>query len=692
MHLVDIINGSKELFEKGRRFLSDYGGGPADLINAWAAKSPELFSLASVIAGGVAAMYISSYTQSQIIKNLYTMPPNTLLARDMSGASLIFTFFTGAMAGMGAYIYASHEREFRTSVLEWRLWKEFEAKLRSAHSSASKNTGGFFARNWLLTGAIIGIAPYFVGAGFVMIEPWLSGQIPGINLPLDQYLAHTFNKTIEGIRSGSSYLNLQLLAGYACAFLHHNIGTLSRADLGWFMSKLTGKKSHLISALERLLTKPHSASLRYSLAMAYMSDAKGFDQGLLHLKAAVESEEKFASSGPSLISPYKEMLGNSASRISGGTATLPDYAVVASFYDFNGHPHKAEELIAESAAKFSRPEEYWVYTIYFHTTGNTAARNRYLEIVLPMLHADSERFRKEPLGEDSYHTVFVISHPLLRNDVVFKVSSDESELRFESERTAEARAILAGTGRFFAPEPLFVGEFGGRPTYVMTQLRGGTLYDFLLHGKATIDDAMAAWELTNMLHNGISPGVSRVGYVPVGAKLRSSLSKPYLGLPEKILSLLCSCDEAVEEALSGERRVFNTDGHPMNRLKSDGKLGVIDLEDKGVVPVTLELVSLLRWRHMDMLVGMENEMLKHAGIGEFPYLAGRLLKDLSFYSAWQSPEKPSMHPFAPEKIADARLAIAQIKDGYPLSYASHRGDFERTLEGLERLAELRHAA
>lgn len=392
--------------------------------------------------------------------------------------------------------------------------------------------------------------------------------------------------------------------------------------------------------------------------------------------------------------PFKEIVADKSENIMSKNPKIASYitlAAILSIFDVD----RAEDIIHDMVYTFDTPESRLLAFRFFHKAGNREKMTRYLKEAVSAVYKSPELYRRASLGDtEPSSDIFSFEKEYLRRFVV-KSGRNTKSLEFEFFLTELVRAVLQTTP-YSSPEPLYAGPLNGVSAYVMSYVAGNTLYHDLMSGNAGLDDLLAAWDLTRIIHDKIDPSISiqdykPLGYVPPDKKLQSVLSREYLGLSEDLKSDLMTCADLIKDYLGGFRRVINTDGHPENRVKHGNSVGIVDLEDKGVVEEILELANLLSWRRVPSVAGNERLFL---GSNDHivPYWHAVLLKSLSLYSAWMSPDKSSMNPFAPEKIQDAMDAIQMIKNEAPISFAHHIAAYNKTMEGLQTLKMHRLAA
>ncbi|MBI2133345.1 hypothetical protein HYU11_01545 [Candidatus Woesearchaeota archaeon] len=311
---------------------------------------------------------------------------------------------------------------------------------------------------------------------------------------------------------------------------------------------------------------------------------------------------------------------------------------------------------------------------YYHEKGNKEGMQRHLERVLGIAYDDSEHFAREhfPGGR-----VFRFSPSHMRDDFVVRVG-DEPELRFEFSMSGKAYELLKGSDRYAATEPLFMGRISEDSVLVRSQLRGETLYDCLKSGTAGFDDVVSSWELTRAIHRHFV-GIPGLAYLRPSEKLRQVLSSA--SFAGNAGEFLFAFSEVAESCVQGEI-VFNTDGHPGNRIMSGKKIGIIDLQNKGLVPAEYEAAN-YRYVISPELRKEEDGFLILNGIDPVAYYVQAVIKDLSL-CVWFSKDGRER---AVERVHDAVYAIKQVKDFSPLFYSRHSRSFERTLSGLSMLEE-----
>ncbi|MBI2574398.1 hypothetical protein HYV82_00765 [Candidatus Woesearchaeota archaeon] len=710
MVLEDIIRLSSELIAKGKRFLEDGNGWFYDTVHYWAGRHPKLFGCAAGVLGGLVTYLIGRGFE----------PPLDSAASyyfdysDFENGLAIKSSVIGVAAGLAGYRYACIEHKLRTSPLGYRLFKKFEDMFANSPSTVNPVID-FISRNRVFSAALFGALPYALAFSYVLATPFLHKMVSGVDFPLSDYLTFIVKGTnaIFKTMPPSTFL-MYSIAGYAVSFPLQTVSYWPHALQmlrGVFSSTLTGNKSHLIGTLEALVDKHHSLYDRYLLVHKCLTQGY-LDKGLWHLKTAAGysgERARLVPRGLPLMGNVKDLVADAAFNIGTGKGTIPDYVVLASFADLNGERSAAEELITESAQKHSSPMEHWVYSMFFHSTGNMPARNRHLEIVLPMLYDDAETFRREPLGEGSSRTVFVIANPVFRDDAVFVMHPSLDALRFDAKKIKEAgdalrpfnSALPHSAYAYAAPEPWFVDFLGEPPVpvYVRTQARGETLLHFLQSGEAGLDDMLAAWELASIIHNSPEVTVTGLKSYTVAQRLGLSLSRGYLNLPESVKRALLQCAVLADNCLYGTPVAINLDLHGENIIvsysdhgvasASGRKMSLIEIENRGLIQPEVDAANLFRYVRVPQLGDAEeDEFLKIAGINPLRYYNAAVYRAVALSLAWMDPKRPRMNSLVPQKIQDGIHAVEQIRNTIPLSYPGFKPDYEAVVSGLEELGRI----
>ncbi len=648
------FNSPKELASRLQQRISSIHGTIVDKVVGFASDHYSLAALLSVPVAGVAAY--------KALESIYAFATKTPL-QGTSQVTLISTAI-GFWAGMQAYYYFREESHLRALGLnmgkinqnpDYRFTASGKGFLLQAWDSFFENP-----KVWALVPAA-----YF-------------GSL------------HDFGYAALGFGYVMSYALLRVFGG----LLHSDtFSSTTRHFIAQTKAKLFRKPDIYLHYLEDVVEKAPFTVVRASLVSEYARRGLGEEAAMQARQLIGDGIKIPRYSYVSFVAdPLRQLVKALNLEIDGKSPAYSAYLALASILAAAGNTKVSDkDMMDRMVAKFGNPEASLLAFWYLHKMQrHPEEMYGHLGNALSRVYSDPERFRREPLGEDSSYEVFVVAHPLLKADVAFKVGPSMAALSFEADRTNEARALLAPTSTYMAPEPLFVGSLGSNPSpvYVRTQIRGRTLQQWLESGEAGLDDVLAAWEMTRILHRGIRPEASRVGYVPVRDKLWAVLSRESLNLPREVIGLLASCAAVVEENLEGQELVFYTDGHPENRVKSDGTMAVIDLEDKGVVHLPYEASKLFRWKKVKVLEGKEQEFLKQANVDEFPYLLTIIPQGLSVFSFRRGLGTESGNRYAAENLADVRQSIIQIRSSYPLSYSRNRRAFERTLEGVSRLEGL----
>ncbi|MBI2126005.1 MAG: hypothetical protein HYU02_01635 [Thaumarchaeota archaeon] len=695
--MVDIIRRSGDFVERGRTVIDSRLDELSEVTQDAIAKDPKVTAAAAFVGVFAAAFYGGKELGYAIFPHGYALLPHVRPYFEQ------LPFMSAALATCLAtmvYLSASGMKGFRELGLEKGVLREFKLRFGNKRQISSSGVLRFIADHKLLFSLTCIPAVELAHFGSFFTDAVAASSPNSIyDLDFASYFNYAFDKTVRVLqRQPPLTYAVYGLLGYATSLLVStglswlNTDLSLRALFNMFISKVTKNPSHLTDCLERILEHHPSKFFRYMLAHTYLQSGR-VDDGLRHIAASLDNDEPLGFEGVPFVGFIRTSVKDAYLNIRKGTMTQASYIELAYLCNLIGADEKSEEVVSWMVEKFQRPDEYWLASLFFHKTGNTASRNRYLETVLPMLYADPVKFRREPLGEKTHaNDVFRITHPLLEDAVVFKTGKDEAALWFEYRRVEEAGRLLAGHNNYSVPEPLFIGDFGGRPVYVMSQIQGRTLDDLLASGEAGLGEVMAAWELTEILHRGISPEVSRLIRSPFHVKLRASMMR--IGIPRKIIGRILSCADDVEYMLSKYGTVFNTDGTPKNRIIRAKMTSCIDLEDKGPVYTPLEMAGLVRWRRFPHTEEIERGFLEATHMQPVDYWAAVWGKALSLYCFFSTPEAAAMQTYAPEKLDEAIKAIERVRDGTPMavSSGSRIRRYNDSIGGLRELAELRHAA
>ncbi len=375
-------------------------------------------------------------------------------------------------------------------------------------------------------------------------------------------------------------------------------------------------------------------------------------------------------------------------RIDAGKASQVTYLELATILGTVRHD-KAYEVFNRMISVYDEPEHYLQAFWYYHKIGDVEKMRSYLATAIDRIILNSDKYRREPVGRDASNNVFGIDVPLLSRRAVLKMGSGFDSLKFEFDRIEEAGRIFLNTP-YSAPENFLVDEIGGRAVYISAHMHRKTLLECMELGIVGFDEQLAAWEPTVLLHKGIKPEVSVIGYVPVAERLHSGFERQYLGFSEREKALMTGCAEAIEAILGGSRRVFCTDGHPENRLYQDGMYSIIDLEDKGVVAEEEDFVSLVRYT--GSLGNRESEAIMLTGIEPIRFDAAAYIRNSRWFSAWMNPSRPGKLRDAIAKTYDNIVITNRLLDdvGYaypPMPYSRFRPEFKAANEGWRMLHE-----
>ncbi len=475
------------------------------------------------------------------------------------------------------------------------------------------------------------------------------------------------NSPVQGV---IFYLGSYAILKSVKAFLNSEfLFPLVRGNYARIKSQIMKDPNIYASALEEIVKKSPFSLHRIDLIRAYSS--LGMHEEAYMQSKLLKDNLFISKSNPLLSNRLIFVISGYYREVERKTTNIDPYLYLASILDAVGS-EKASDCIELMVERIESVEASLLAFWHYHGKHEIDRMRHHLGNSLRLLY--EQRLPVEQLDGGSGSKVFRFSPKHLRDDFVIRVGNLE-ELVFEAERTREAFEAVGNSSYYFASEPLFVGPIGDENLFVMTLLRGETLYDCLVAGTSGMEDLLGSWNLTRLIHEGVDKSLYGKGFLSASEKIRAVAND----VPEKARNLLLEFAEPIDYCRRDAVIVFNTDGHPKNRIKSGSRMGIIDLQPKGSVVLEYEAAN-YRYVVSEQLREKESEFVFLSGINPLRYLLEALLKDLSL-------SRSKNKIFAQERIQDASYAVAQIKDGFPMYYARFNDNFRRGVEGLAIIEE-----
>ncbi|MCP4150821.1 MAG: hypothetical protein GY757_23950 [bacterium] len=241
----------------------------------------------------------------------------------------------------------------------------------------------------------------------------------------------------------------------------------------------------------------------------------------------------------------------------------------------------------------------------------TTKRNQQWQATITSLLAHPDEYRRESLG-DSLNIVFEISNKeYFRDAFVLKGHRERENLVNEQRNTEAIRRIVTNFPGFLAPVPLHIT---GVPipfqkesifVYTMRRSRGTPVLDYI-KGNRQLDILDVVAEYLALIHTRMPGNFHKIDF---RAKLRGKFDDMDMVEPqikESVLESIVPVIKSFENAVF----VFGKDAHPGNWLVTEQReIVALDMEDKGAVPVEIDLVNLLEFTSFGLNRG-EREVMK----------------------------------------------------------------------------------
>lgn len=390
-------------------------------------------------------------------------------------------------------------------------------------------------------------------------------------------------------------------------------------------------------------------------------------------------------------------------------------------------PHKVLESFENIKKKTSGPELNFVYARFLKmlvdryddysqllaakekerfTAEDVAARNssQWEEAILKIL-ARPEEYRQEPLGE-SLNVVFVISNKnYFRDAFVLKGQPNRGNLEKEWRNTELIGKASKNFPGFLAPEPLHLLEQAVPHrndrifVYVMQRHKGINALEFIRENRRTdiLDDVARFLALihASMPNNGFT--------TDHWAKVKNKFNEIGRGENNTAQTIVAAMTP-VAASLKESVLVFGKDAHPENWwMTENGAIVALDNEDKGAVPMEIDLVNLLEYDDFG-LPREEREGLKEHVIGEYlkfyteynngagaehfsrlRYLNAVIQRALCWYCFWSCPGREALRWRRPHVLGNALFAIKEINSRYNGYYSSHQEDYQNLERGIKQI-------
>jgi len=379
-------------------------------------------------------------------------------------------------------------------------------------------------------------------------------------------------------------------------------------------------------------------------------------------------------------------------------------------------PFKALENFEKDKKETTLPEMHFVYSLFlemlnqrygeYHSLLRRKKKERFTrdslrsksrlqwQTTIAALLAHPEEYQRENLGE-SFNVVFEISNKdYFKDAFVLKGQRDRESLEKERKNTEDLRPAMADFKKFLTPVPLHITEetidYREEQIYVyaMRRSRGISVLEFI-HGDGQMDILKDVAEYLAIIHTHMPNTGFKTDY-------RTKVLKKFNGtaVEPRITRLITKSMTPVIESLKDGIFVFGKDAHPGNWLAAEkGEIVALDMEDKGAVPLEIDLVNLLEFDDFGLDRTRREELKEHI-IGEYVnyykqycggtikgpfsrlrYLNAVIQRMLCLYTFWSSSSRDSKikRDFV---LDNALYALNEISSVFNDYFSIHRRDYE----------------
>ena len=311
------------------------------------------------------------------------------------------------------------------------------------------------------------------------------------------------------------------------------------------------------------------------------------------------------------------------------------------------------------------------------------------------LLAHPEEYQRENLGE-SFNVVFEISNKdYFKDAFVLKGQRDRESLEKERRNTEDLREVVKDFKAFLTPVPLHITEetidYKDEKIYVyaMRRSRGISVLEFI-HVNGETDILRNVAKYLAIIHTHMPATGFKTDY---RAKVLNKFNGMVVG--SGITQLIVDSMAPVVESLKNGFLVFGKDAHPGNWLATEnGEIVALDIEDKGAVPLEIDLVNLLEFDDFG-LDRPQREEVKRNTISEYidyykqysrdtvkepfsrlRYLNAVIQRMLCLYTFWSSSSRDPSGVKRNFVLDNAIYAINEISRGFNDYYSSYQQDYK----------------
>jgi len=223
-----------------------------------------------------------------------------------------------------------------------------------------------------------------------------------------------------------------------------------------------------------------------------------------------------------------------------------------------------------------------------------------------------EEYQRESLG-DSFNVVFEISNKdYFRDAFVLKGQTNRENLLKERQNTENLQSEIEDFPTFLTPVPLHITEetiaYQNQQLYVyaMRRNQGITVLE-LIHRDRQTDILENVVEYLALIHTHMPSNNFKTDFQ---AKVSNKFN--HLGVENHLIQMIVQAVTPVVKSFEEAVWVFGKDAHPGNWLVTEkGEIVALDMEDKGVVPVEIDLINLLEFDSFNLNRQQREELKEH---------------------------------------------------------------------------------
>lgn len=392
-------------------------------------------------------------------------------------------------------------------------------------------------------------------------------------------------------------------------------------------------------------------------------------------------------------------------------------------------PLKALENFETAKKETTTPELYFVYSLFldmlseqfrqYHLLLPRKEKERFtLQLVtsknkiqwqetIGSVLDHPEEYQRESLG-DSLNVVFEISNKdYFRDAFVLKGQTNRENLLKERKNTESLQPEVKDFMKFLVPVPLHITEetiaYHDQQLYVYAMRRSqGTTVLELIHRDGQIDILTKVVEYLAIIHTRMPSNSFKTDFqAKVGNKFN------HLRIENHLTQMIVQSMTPVVKSFEDAVWVFGKDAHPGNWLVTEkGEIVALDMEDKEVVPLEIDLVNLLEFDSFG-LDRPGREKLKERIIREYVkyykkysnrsvvkepfswqrYLNAVIHRMLCLYCFWSGSNRDPSKIKRNFVLNNALYALEQISNQFNDYFSFHREDYNNLKMAINSLNE-----